>query len=244
MLVNGDVVQASALAAVRDEKRVQIALPDEPGAYLVETDLYADGTVIARDAADVLVVARDEWSGEAVRAGDAEVAAWLAALGVPVSDTSDLLVVRAFTDDAQHHARSGGRVLLLAEEQHSLGSAFDFLPSARLTSRAGDGDWVPRTEWLDRRGAFASVPGETVLGIAFEDLLGPLVISGIPGPLRPAVVHSGIFSGWLRGAATSTATVRWSRGAVTISTMRVRDALATAPVARAVGHALLHAARA
>src|SRR5690606_27069570 len=108
--------------------------------------------------------------------------------------------------------------------------------------RAGDGDWVPRTEWLDRRGAFAQVPGQTVLGIAFEDLLGPLVISGIPGPLRPAIVHSAVFSGWLRGAATSTATVRWSRGAVTVSTLRVREALSVAPVARAVSLGLLRAA--
>lgn len=88
------------------------------------------------------------------------------------------------------------------------------------------------------------MPGDTVLGIAFEDLLGPLVISGIPGPLRPAIVHSGIFSGWLRGAATSTATIRWSRGAVTLSTLRVREALGAVPVARAVSLGLLAAARA
>ncbi|WP_313280790.1 hypothetical protein, partial [Timonella senegalensis] len=75
-------------------------------------------------------------------------------------------------------------------------------------------------EWLDRSGPFASVPGETILGIAFEDLLGPLVINGLPNMMRPALQYSGIFSGWLRGTATTTATVRWSEGDVTLTTFQ------------------------
>lgn len=240
--VDGRVVHEEPLAAQREQRTLSIDLPSTTTQVLVEAELHAADGLLARDAADVLVIERTTWDGEAVRAGDPQVADWLTALDIPLADDARLMVVRAFGTEAQQHARSGGRVLVLAEDDAALAAAFDYLPSARLTSRAGDGDWVPRTEWLDRRGAFACVPGETVLGIAFEDLLGPLVISGIPGPLRPAIVHSGIFSGWLRGAATSTATVRWSQGAVTISTMRVREALAVAPVARAVGIGLLRAA--
>ncbi|MGM7697586.1 glycoside hydrolase family 2 protein [Microbacterium sp. A84] len=242
MRVNGETVAEFAVPTEREEQTMRIALPAENGQSLVEAELLAGGALLARDAADVLVVDPTAWTGGAVRAGDREVTNWLGALGVPVTRDGELLVVRTFTAEAQQHARSGGRVLLLAEQADALGSAFDYLPSARLTSRAGDGDWVPRTEWLDRSGAFAEVPGETVLGIAFEDVLGEFVISGIPGPLRSAIVHSAIFSGWLRGAATSTATVRWSQGSVTISTMRVRTALDKAPIARSVGLALLRAA--
>lgn len=240
--IGGESVAEFPVGSLREERMLRLTLPVGTGQYLVSAELHAAGALIARDAADVLVVSDAQWDGDAVRAGDESVAQWLDALGVNVAPDADLLVVRSFTDEARAHAAAGGRVLLLAEESGALGTAFDYLPSARLTSRAGDGDWVPRTEWLDRRGAFTDVPGDTVLGIAFEDLLGDLVITGIPGPLRPAIVHSAIFSGWLRGAATSTATVRWSEGAVTVSTMRVREALATAPIARAVGLGLLRAA--
>ena len=48
--------------------------------------------------------------------------------------------------------------------------------------------------------------------------------------------------GVLRGAATTTASVAWSEGAVTLTTLRVREALPVAPIAVAVGHALIRAA--
>lgn len=243
IVVDGDAVHESAVGSGREECALRVALPGVHATHLVQAELWSGDTLLARDAADVIVVERQDAGIAPVRAGDEAVAAWLDDLGIAQSDDADLFVVRRFTDEARQHASAGGRVLLLAEEDGALGTAFDFLPSARLTSRAGDGDWVPRTEWLDRRGPFSCVPGDAVLGIAFEDLLGPLVISGIPGPLRPALVHSGIFSGWLRGAATSTATIRWSRGAVTLSTLRVREALRTVPVARAVSLGLLAAAR-
>jgi len=233
------VVLEQPAARSRETVRAEIPLP-EAGQHALTAELLRAGQVIARDSADLIVVGAQRWTGEAVRAADDAVRGWLRSLDVPESDGADLLVTRRFDEAARAHAAAGGRVLLLIEDDAALDSGFDYLPSARLGSRAGDGDWVPRTEWLDRRGAFAGVPGDAVLGIAFEDLLGELVISGIPGPLRAAHVHSGIFSGWLRGAATSTATVRWSRGAVTMTTMRVRHA--DAAVARAVSLGMLRAA--
>ncbi|MCR2818000.1 hypothetical protein NQ166_04040 [Microbacterium sp. zg.Y1090] len=243
----GDEAGPRDLGVVGDSPRaadVTVALPKTPGQYEIAVELVIDGAVVARDTAEVIVVAHEAVSGLRCVAGDDETAIWLSGLGVDlvtVEEPGALLVTRRFTESARHHAAAGGRVLLLAEDDGALGDAFDYLPSARLVGRAGDGDWVPRTEWLDRRGPFRSVPGEAVLGIAFEDLLGERVISGIPGPLRPAVVHSGIFSGWLRGAAASTVTIRWSEGAVTITTLRVRES-ASVPVARAVAQALLSAA--
>ncbi len=252
LTLDGECLAAETVVG-RDTTQFTVPMPGEPGQYALVAELVVDGVVAARDSADLVVVARAPWTGMPALAADAEVGAWLTELAIPWSPQdpaaagssgSSPLVTRRFTEDARRFARAGGHVLLLAEDADALGDAFDFLPSARLVSRAGDGDWVPRTEWLDRRGAFAEVPGDTMLGIAFEDLLGPLVISGIPNPLRPAIVHSGIFSGWLRGAASSTVTVRWSQGAVTITTLRARAALSAAPVAHAVGRALVAAASA
>ncbi|MCR2801781.1 glycoside hydrolase family 2 TIM barrel-domain containing protein [Microbacterium sp. zg-Y818] len=233
-----------AVDGSRQSLDVGVTLPSAPGQYEVAVELHVGDAVLARDSADVIVVAPPTARGVRCAADDEQTASWLQSLGADVvteADADTLLVTRRFTASARRHAAAGGRVLLLAEDDDALGEAFDYLPSARLVGRAGDGDWVPRTEWLDRTGPFRAVPGDAVLGIAFEDLLGARVISGIPGPLRPAVVHSGIFSGWLRGAAASTVTIRWSEGAVTITTLRVREAAAV-PVAAAVGRAMLHAA--
>ncbi|GAB3119760.1 glycoside hydrolase family 2 protein [Glaciibacter psychrotolerans] len=187
-----------------------------------------------------------------VRAADAELEVWLRTLGIAtqpgsgsnLADADDLIVTRAFDAAAQAHARRGGRVLVLAEDSDALSDAFDYLPVAKLGRRDGDGDWVPRQEWLRRDGAFAALPGGPLLGIAYEDLLGDLVINGIPAAMRPAQVHSAIFSGWLRHAATTTATVAWSDGEVTITTFKVRTQADATPLARALGRALVaHAAR-
>lgn len=226
-----------------------VRLPEQPGEYRLVAELVVDGRVVAADAADLCVVARSQWTGGPVIAGDAEVAAWLSALGVAseplegnTASAGALVVVRQFDAAARQLAAAGGRVLVLVEDGDAFGDAFTFLP-VRLGPRTGDGDWVPRVEWLDRTGSFAALPGGPVLGIAFEDLLGDLVMNGLPSPLRDARVHSGLFSGWLRGAAATTATLRWSEGTMTATTLKVRHG-AGLPVGHAVGHALLNAASA
>ncbi len=122
----------------------------------------------------------------------------------------------------------------------ALAGAFDSLPVATLGPRDG-GDWVPRQEWLRRDGAFASLPGGPLLGIGYENLLGDLVIKGIPPAMRPAKVHPALFSGWLRHAATTTA---WSIGEATLTTFRVREQADSSLLARVLGRALVaHGAR-
>ena len=214
------------------------------GARTVAAELVVDGEVVARDEAEILVVAAVDADGPAVFAPGLE--DWAQRIGLDVRESlapDILFVTTRFTEPARAHARDGGRVLVLVEEPDALDGAFDLLTAGRVGPRTGDGDWVPRTEWLDRRGPFASVPGDTVLRIAFEDLLGEHVLTGIPNAIREARVYSGIFSGWLRGVATTTATVRWSEGAVTLSTLRVRHAHEATPLAATVARALVEAAR-
>lgn len=212
------------------------------GQHELAAELWVDGVLSARDAADILVVSDVVVPASLrVRATDDACARWVTALGLPLAGPDDdaLMVTRVFDGPAQAFARAGGNVLVLAEEDGALADAFDYLPSARLGPRSGDGDWVPRNEWLDRTGHFAQVPGDTILGIAFEDLLGDVVVNGIPHPMRPARVHSGIFSGWLRGQATSTATVAWSAGRVTVTTFKLRTQVGRTPIADALGRAMI-----
>lgn len=250
ILVDGEeVFSADDSWTERTTQRIELPALVRTGEVSVTAEIVCGGEVIARDVADLVVVSPTP-SGQSpeVVAADAQVGLWLTTIGIDwrergASDgTSGLLVASQFNDDAREYACAGGRVLILAEDEDALGNAFSFLPAARLTRRAGDGDWVPRVEWLDRSGAFATVPGRTILDIAFEELLGDFVIAGIPSALRSARVSSGTFSGWLRGAASSTVTFRWSEGVVTVTTFKLRTALPKAPVAAELGRAMIRLA--
>lgn len=222
---------------------VSFELPVTPGIVTVAAELLIDGEVVARDEAEIAVTVPVTCGGASVYAPGLE--DWAQSIDLDVRDAlslDTLFVATRFTEPARAHARDGGRVLLLVEEPDALDGAFDLLTAGRIGPRTGDGDWVPRTEWLDRRGPFASVPGETVLGIAFEDLLGDHVLTGIPNAIRAARVYSGVFSGWLRGTAATTAGVRWSEGQVLITTLRVRLAHEETPLAATVARALVTAA--
>ncbi|MCC2593617.1 hypothetical protein LKO27_09380 [Tessaracoccus sp. OS52] len=231
-----------------------VAAPALPGAYTFVAELYEEDTLIARDEADLIVTAAaaDERDWPTVATTDPALARWVEALGLDTIDagTLDLAspapgIVWAtgiFDDNAQRYARNGGRVLILAEDPGALGTGFKLLTFASLRSRSGDGDWVPRTDWLDRTGPFSQIPGDTILGIAFEDILGDLVISGIPNAIRPATVASGLFNGWLQGSASTTVSTPFSQGLVTITTLRLRDTVDSVPVSAALGRAALLAA--
>ncbi|AWB87468.1 glycoside hydrolase family 2 protein [Mycetocola zhujimingii] len=227
--------------------RMSVPVPSEPGQYELAAELVVNGEVAARDAADLVVVAPvGADAGRAVVAADSGIADWARSIGLGCDaelEPDSLLVTTVFDAAARAHASDGGRVLVLVEEPDALDGAFDLLTAGRIGPRSGDGDWVPRSEWLDRSGPFQNVPGSTLLGIAFEDLLGEHVLTGIPNAIRSARVYSGIFSGWLRGAATTTATVRWSEGSVTLTTLRLRHAQALSPVAATLARAVVDAAR-
>lgn len=247
--VAGEVrARLTARLDARESWTETLTMPALPGEYEVAAELWHDGDLLARDAAVIAVVTDTVPElGRTVRAADPAIAAWLTRLGFETGPQApgDLLVTRSFDAAAQAHARHGGRVLVLIEESGALTDAFDYLPIASLGPRDGDGDWVPRQEWLARKGAFAALPGGPLLGIAYEDLLGPLVINGIPAAMRPAQLHSALFSGWLRHAATTTATVAWSDGEATLTTFRVREQAESSALARTLGRALVaHAARA
>lgn len=235
---------------------IVVAAPAQPGAYILAAELYEGDTLIGRDEADLIVTAAaaEERDWPTVAATDPALTRWVEALGLATIDVTTLdlatptpgvvWATRTFDDNAQRYARNGGRVLILAEDPGALGTGFKLLTFASLRSRSGDGDWVPRTDWLNRTGPFAEIPGDTILGIAFEDILGDLVITGIPNAIRPATVASGLFNGWLQGSASTTVTTPFSQGLVTITTYKLRDTVDTVPVSAPLGRAVLLAAAA
>ena len=226
------VADASPLMVPVDEGRrtsftTRLRLPNTVQMAQVRAELHVDGACRARDVADIAVLPVVTPRAQAVCAPDDAVAAWLQGIEVPT--TTDrrhdvLLVTRCFDEPAQAHARRGGRVLVVAEDRQALGGAFAAPLLARLSPREGDGDWVPRFDWIRRSGPLAALPGGPLLDLAYENVIGELVIDFLPAPLRPAHLHSAVFAGWLQHRASTTITVPWSSGAVTITTFRLRTA--------------------
>jgi hypothetical protein len=226
-------------AGRRTTLSLSVRLPDEVRVAPVAAELHAGAGLLARDVADIAVLHPTAPTATRVQAADPVLAAWLTELGVPVDGTAPLLVTRCFDADAQAHARRGGRVLLVAEDRDALGGAFAPPLLARLSPREGDGDWVPRFDWVRRSGPLAALPGGPLLDLAYEHVLGDLVIDFLPAPLRPAHLHSAVFAGWLQHRASTTVTVPWSSGAVTITTFRLRTAGTGDAAAVALARALL-----
>lgn len=232
----------------RGTRLITVPAPSAVGVHEVVAELIVAGVVQARDAAELIVVPVEAAAiDRPMVAPQRDVADWLGTIGIPVAsepEPSALLVTTVFDRDARRHASAGGRVLVIAETSDALGDAFNHLPFGSLAPRTGDGDWVPRIDWLRRSGAFASIPGEPIFGLPFEDVIGDWIIADIPAPLRPATVLSGVFSGWLQHAAATSVTMPWSRGEVTITTLRLRGSGLSRAMNDAVARAfLVHAGR-
>jgi hypothetical protein len=244
-VVGGPVERLVVELDRRSTLTTSVHLPHQVTVAEVRAELHTDGQLRSRDVADIAVLPPVTPRGRAVQTNEPELAAWLTDLGVPVlssAGTDVLLVTRCFHETAQAHARRGGRVLVVAEDQAALGGAFAAPLLARLSPREGDGDWVPRFDWIRRRGPLAVLPGGPLLDLAYERVIGDLVIEFLPAPLRPAHLHSAVFAGWLQHRASTTITVPWSAGAVTITTFALRTAGPDDAAAAALTRALLDVA--
>ncbi|CAA9378589.1 MAG: GH2 [uncultured Nocardioides sp.] len=231
--------------ATRTALTASVLMPAGPTTASVRAELRIGGQLRARDVAEIAVLPPLEPRPRAVRVHDPVLERWLEGLDVRTASKGGLgtpLVTRVFGPSAEAYARRGGRVLVLAEDESALGSAFRAPLLARLSPREGDGDWVPRFDWLDRRGAFAELPGGPLLDLAFENVIGHLVIDFLPAPLRPARQHSAVFAGWLRHQASTSVTLPWSQGSVTITTLALRTAGTDDVAAAALARAMLEVA--
>ena len=244
-LAGGPLTRLPVDLRSRSTHTTALRLPAQAGMAEVRAELHSGGQLRSRDVADIAVLPPVTPRERPVQTGEAVLASWLSALGVPVTvqaGTDTTLVTRCFDEPAQAHARRGGRVLVVAEDSSALGGAFAAPLLARLSPREGDGDWVPRFDWIRRTGPLAVLPGGPLLDLAYEHVIGDLVIDFLPAPLRPAHLHSAVFAGWLQHRASTTITVPWSEGAVTITTFRLRTAGRADAAAAALTRALLDVA--
>ncbi len=223
-----------------------------PGSTLlgIRAEIHVDDVVRAADSCDIVILDPEARFDGSVASDDADLRNWLHDIGAQVvprarlesGEHDGVLVTRRFDQTAQAMARRGGRVLVLVEDEDALADGFPAPMLARPALREGDGDWVPRFDWLRRDGCFGSIPGGPLLDMAFEDVIGEYVIEYVPAPLRPAKVHAAVFAGWLKHAATTAATLPWSKGSVTLTTFRLRERGAHHPLASALAHATLQEA--
>ncbi len=250
VILDGDVVERTTIKAGQRQCVTREVTLTRSELANIRAEIHVGGVVRAADSCDIVVIDPAARYAGLVASDDGEVSSWLHELGVNVvpkeqlgkGESNGVLVTRRFDQTAQSTARQGGRVLVLVEDDAALADGFPAPMLARPALREGDGDWVPRFDWLRRDGFFGAIPGGPLMDLAFEDVIGKYVIEYVPAPLRPAMVHSAVFAGWIKHAATTVATLPWSKGSVTLTTFRLREPGGKHPLASALMHATLQEA--
>ena len=125
---------------------------------------------------------------------------------------------------ATEHLRGGGIVVLLATGPEALGPLCWSFPLIDLTATSGfDSDWMLRTSWLRRDGAFGHIPGGPLLGWEFTGLIPDFGFSNLFASEYRHSVHSASTMGWLHHPVTTLATRRVGRGTVVLCTWQLAD---------------------
>ena len=160
-------------------------------------------------------------------------AARLAAMGYELTDqdSADLVVVERMTDELRWYVQNGGRVLWLAEEPDSQQAHLGSISIAQRHGRSWQGDWASSMSWIRQDKIFGGIPSGGTVDFAFADLTPETVIVGLTPRDFAANVHSGLFVGWAHHIVALVAERPIDRGRLMISTYRIREHLATNPVA-------------
>lgn len=161
----------------------------------------------------------------------------LRALGYAVVDDvaqAGVVVVGAMTEAWRNYVLDGGKVVWLAEADDAQQTWFKDLRVARRDQVGLSGDWASNLNWIRDDVLFKDIPTGNVVDFAFADLTPDHVILGVHPFHWPSDVHAGLFLGWIHKCAALVAERREGRGELIVSTFRLRDHLATHPVAAAM----------
>lgn len=141
--------------------------------------------------------------------------------------------VQRVDDAVLDRLRAGGTVVLVATAIDALGPLSWSFPPARLVSTSGfDSNWMLRTSWIRRDGAFAHIPGGPIVGWDFDGMIPDLGLAGIfPSEFRHRV-HAGSAMGWLHHPVATICTRQVGRGTLVVCTWPVADPGAGSPPAR------------
>ncbi|MCS6846841.1 MAG: glycoside hydrolase family 2 TIM barrel-domain containing protein [Anaerolineae bacterium] len=192
----------------------------------------SDGAVAACSYLDLYFFPRV--AAPAVRVHAPEHADALHALGYALVEDAaqaDVVVVGKMTEVWREYLLRGGRVLWLAESDDAQQTWFKDI---RVVSRAQAGlrgDWASSFSWIRRDAMFGDIPTDNVVDFAFADLTPEHVILGVHPFHWLRGVHAGIFVGWIHKNAALVAERHIGRGRMIACTFRLRDHLASHPVA-------------
>lgn len=250
----------------------ELPVVDTSGRLTIDLQLVAGGRPIAVNSVGISVYAVRKAPQVALNVPDPVVSAWFGGLGYALSADAPLTVVRGLDAADIARMQAGARYLVLADEtvktqgnlrvdegrreQPALiwedgrpglpAGAESPMPNIGLVARHGTmwrGDWIASFTWLNRRGAFAAIPGGPLLDESFDRVIPHHVMTGFKPWEYHGSVAAGLVVGWVHKPAAITATRRVGLGRLLAATWRLTtEAPGADPVAAALADALVTAA--
>jgi hypothetical protein len=160
-----------------------------------------------------------------------------------------LLVARHYSAKLRDAVQDGARLLLLASPHYTPDledvtqdprlerarrlrtarlEAKEFrLPVGTLRAREGtpwQGDWATSFSWLKKRGPFAHLPGDPLLGMEYAEIMPDAVLTGLPAWALRDRCWAGLALGWVHKPVALIADIPYGLGKVTISTFNLTPA--------------------
>jgi hypothetical protein len=195
----------------------------------------SDGHVAVRNYLDLYIFPRV--AAPKVRVCAVEHADALRSLDYAVVDDvsqADIAVVSTMTEQWRDYVLGGGRVLWLAESDEAQQTWFKDVCVLSRDQAGLRGDWASNFNWIRHDAIFTDIPTDNLVDFAFADLTPEHVILGVHPFHWPRDVHAGIFVGWIHKNAALVAERCEGHGRMIVCTFRLRDHLATHPVAAAM----------
>ncbi|MDJ0449078.1 sugar-binding domain-containing protein [Methylocystis sp. JR02] len=156
---------------------------------------------------------------------------------------ADVVVALRNTSDLADHVRTGGRAVLLPEDEGTLTPFFPHWQNVKVVARDGTlwrGDWASSFAWLRRRGPFRGLPGGPMIDQTFDRVIPTHVISGCNLLDFHARVHAALAVGWIHKPVGLAVERFYGEGHIVISTFRLlRDPASADPTATVLFDALV-----
>jgi hypothetical protein len=196
-----------------------------------------DGTALASNALPLLIFPsqRDLVSAPLLWSDNPDWCERLSALGYNLTAnrrTAGVILRTKLDEPALADLQVGARMLLVVNQPEDM--IKDVLP-VQVVEKEGSvwqGDWVSAFTWLNHTGPFMRLPGDVILGYAFEHVIPRSVLVGFkPHEFRDQVL-AGTFVGWLHKNAAVLAKLHVPAGKLLVTTFRLaQDSPHADPVA-------------
>ena len=226
----GDVVPAGALIfeapGVASNRQLDL-----------QFELVKSGKVVARNHLTLTLFKRASAAAPAAKVYAPDHGAALKALGftlVGSAAEAEVVVTATLSEQWREHLMAGGKVLWLAETDEAQQVHWGGHHPVHIGPRkntAWSGDWASNFNWLNQDVMFKDIPTGGRVDFAFADLTPDHVIHGMHPFHFANDVHAGMFLGWVHKAVALVAERRVGRGTLLTSTFRLREQLATHPIA-------------